>query len=100
MQGKFQLYLRVSHFNGNLSTSELDFEPPFTDPLIDNVYFEFTAPAIEYESRLDPVNKILESTGEFGRVLVRVQTNVHCAKNWNGSACEILCINGNCSQGN
>ena len=90
----------MSSFTGNPSTSEADFEPPFTDPLIDNLFFEFNVPATPYEDRRSElVNRMMEVTGEFGKVMIEVLTNVHCANGWSGSACEIFCADGNCTQG-
>ena len=99
-QGGFQVYLRVSHFNRNPATSNPDFDPPFIDPLIDNVYFEFSTPAALFDDRLTPPFQRVESTGEFGRVRAEVQIGVHCADNWIGSACEMLCDGDSCITGN
>ena len=101
IQGGFQMYMRVSHFPGEAGSP--DFSPPFTDPLIDEAFTEFSLPATLFPDRFMPQSQILDAVGEFGRVVLQVQANVHCAQNWNGSSCETLCTTSNgiatCTQG-
>ena len=65
--------------------------PPFTDPVIDNAFLEFSQlRAVSYADRLAPVNQLLTATGEFGLVTVQMQASVHCSRGWEGTACEFL----------
>lgn len=80
-----------------------DFEPPFTDALIDDVFMEFTVPAVLYadwlESR-DP--RDMTVVGTSGRVEINLLVAVHCAENWKGENCELKCEPSdydNCTQG-
>ncbi len=91
----------MSHFNGQASSP--DFEPPFTDPLIDEVYFQFNVSASLFSERLSAMQQQLTSTGVFGRIVVTLRVKVHCAEGWNGTNCETFCDfssgNATCSQG-
>ena len=96
-QGGFQLYIRIAHTVGDAP----DFDPPFDDPLIDEVFLEFTVEPVLFSERLtSPIRQVLSTNGVFGRVEVTVVAFTHCANGWNGSACEIQCIsNILCIQG-
>ena len=97
LQGGFQVYARVSHLEGTIP----DFTPPFTDPLIDEIFLEFPdIPAASFQNRFNSVPQTLSASGTFGRVVIEMQATVHCAQGWNGTACEILCTSEDvCSQG-
>ena len=81
------MYIRISNQMGE----NPDFTPPFTDPLIDEVFLEFTLPAVLFDDRLDTITQRLNITGRFGRAAGTMVANVHCAEGWNGIACEIFC---------
>ena len=90
LQGEFQVYVRISHFTGEAPSP--DFSPPFTDPLIDEVFFEFdNVSASSFADRLSSPPRRLTREGEFRRVVVVMQVNAHCAQGWNGTACETFC---------
>ena len=81
------MYIRISNQMGE----NPDFTPPFTDPLIDEVFLEFTLPAVLFDDRLDTITQTLSVTGCFGRAVGTMVANVHCAEGWNGTACEVFC---------
>ena len=81
------MYIRISNQMG----ANPDFTPPFTDPLIDEVFLESTLPAVLFDDRLDTITQTLNITGCFGRAVGTMVANVHCAEGWNGTACEIFC---------
>ena len=82
------MYIRISNQMGE----NPDFTPPFTDLLIDEVFLEFTLPAVLFDDHLDnAIPQRLNVTGRFGRAVAAMVANVHCAKGWNGTACEIFC---------
>ena len=56
IQGGFQMYMRVSHFPGEAGSP--DFSPPFTDPLIDEAFSEFSLPATLFPDRFMPQSDI------------------------------------------
>ncbi len=77
-----------------------DFDPPFTDPHIDDIFIQADIAAITYDS-LNLVSSTYTKAGESGRATMSVSLNVRCAQNYYGSACEMLCdANGiNCETG-
>lgn len=90
------MYVRIAH----LADGDPDFSPPFDDPLIDEAFLEFSElPAVSFSDRRSPRPQNLTVTGVFERITVRLQTSVHCAEGWNGTACEIFCTDTSCSQG-
>lgn len=98
-QEMFQLYVRVSHRDDG-NTSLADFDPPFTDPHIDDIFIEANIASITYDS-LNLVTSTYTEIGEAGQATLSVSLNVRCAQNYFGSACEMLCDdNGiNCNTG-
>ncbi len=95
----FQLYVRVSH-SVEQNTSLADFDPPFTDPHIDDIFIEADIESITYDS-LNLVSTTYTRTGVYDRATLSVSLHVRCALNYFGSACEMLCdSNGiNCNNG-
>ncbi len=78
-----------------------DFTPPFADPLIDEVIFEFNRTAVIFYERLSVAPQELNQTGLHNRITMVVFEVVHCAEGWNGTNCEIFCnqSTGMCNQG-
>ncbi len=79
-----------------------DFTPPFTDPLIDEVIFEFNRTAVVFSERLSVAPQELNQTGLHNRITMVITGGVHCAEGWNGINCEIFCTNQStsmCNQG-
>ncbi len=99
IQETFQLYARVSH-SVQENTTLADFEPPFTDPHIDDIFIEADIEAITYDS-LNIVTTTYTMAGEYGRATLSVSIHIRCAQNYYGSGCEMLCdSNGiNCNTG-
>lgn len=73
------MYIRVVHDSGTIPRFDL------SDPLIDNVFFEFAEVA--------PMGTavIQDETGDFGRVTIELSVNVVCAEGFNGSDCNTFC---------
>lgn len=91
------MYIRLSHFSGEAQIPV--FEPPFPDPLIDEMILNFNVDPVLYIDRRTPQIQRVESNGKFGRVMIVITANVHCAEGWNGTNCEIFCANDICNQG-
>ena len=92
MQGGFQAYLRLSHFDEvTANENSPDFDPPFSDPLIDEVFFEFNLSTTAFSNRLSSVPQLLVGSGESGRVVVSMLARTHCAQGWTGQHCSIFC---------
>lgn len=87
-QRAFQIYVRVSH-SLDESTSEADFDPPFTDPLIDDIFIEANVSAVPFDDLL--MTEIYTVTGDFSRATLTMAVNVFCSPNHMGEACEMLC---------
>ena len=101
MQGSFQVYIRVSDHS---ESDDAHFDPPFVDPLIDNIFIEVTdLPAGSFENRNSLALVQYETTGEFGKASIQFRVNAHCARGYNGSDCSTFCqdIDGTlmCEQG-
>ena len=79
LQGSFQVYIRVAHDSGTNPSFDL------SDPLIDNIFFEFT------EVAPTGAAVIQDETGDFGRVTIELSVNVVCAEGFNGSDCNTFC---------
>ena len=89
VQGGFQAYIRISHV---VSGTQADFDPPFENPLIDEIFLEFSNLTVEtFVPRLLAPLQTLTMTGTVGRVEARLTVSVHCAENWMGEHCEYLC---------
>ena len=73
------MYIRVAHDSGTNPNFDL------SDPLIDNVFFEFT------EVAPTGIAVVQDETGDFGRVTIELSVNVVCAGGFNGSDCNTLC---------
>ena len=88
-QGGLQVHVRISHLEEGGTP---DFEPPFTDPLIDEVILEFPELLpVSFDRRLDVPPKRTSVTGAFGQAEVTMQALVFCAPGFMGMACENLC---------
>ena len=100
IQQQFQVYIRVSHSleeNRELA----NFNPPFTDPLIDDIFIEADVTAVLFDAQF--VNSEMYTvTGDFGVATLTLALNVRCALNYFGSSCEMLCDSSgeNCATGN
>lgn len=97
-QGTFQIYVRVSH-RLNEDISEADFDPPFTDPLIDNIFIEANVSAVIFT--ILPITETYTVIGDLGRATLTMGVNVRCSPNYFGEACEMLCLPDvtNCTTG-
>ena len=100
IQDLFQIYIRVSHQSGDVP----DFDPPFTNPLIDDIFIEVTdLPAVLYEERVSLGTVPYEATGDFGRASLQLRVSALCARGYNGSDCNTFCqdVDGEvtCEQG-
>ena len=98
-QRLFQVYIRVSH-SLEEDTALADFDPPFTDPLIDDIFIEANVAAVLFDAQT--VNSEMYTVaGDFGVAALTVSINVRCAQNYFGSACEMLCDSSgdNCATG-
>ena len=89
IQREFQIYIRVSH-SPNENTSLADFDPPFTDPLIDDVFIEADVTAVPYTS-FNLMTETYTVPGDFGKARLSMSINVRCAQNYFGTGCEMLC---------
>ena len=89
IQREFQIYIRVSH-SPNENTSLADFDPPFTDPLIDDVFIEADVTAVPYTS-FNLMTETYTVPGDFGKARLSMSINVRCAQNYIGTGCEMLC---------
>ncbi len=93
LQQTFQIYVRVSH-SVNESTATADFDPPFTDPLIDDIFIEANVSAVPFSG--DLITEMYTVTGDFGTATLTMVVNARCAENYFGNGCEMLCDeNGN-----
>ncbi len=84
----------------NEDTSLADFDPPFTDPLIDDIFIEVNVEAVTFNALL--VNtETYPVTGDFGIATLTIGVHIRCAPNYFGDNCEMLCDNdgNNCTTG-
>lgn len=99
MQQEFQIYVRVSH-SLNEDTALADFDLPFTDPLIDDVFIEASVEPVSFEALI--VNTVSYTvTGDFGIATLMMGVHIRCAQNYSGDNCEMLCDSSgnNCNTG-
>ncbi len=91
--------MRVSH-SLNEETSLADFEVPFTDPLIDDIFIEANVEAVPFNS-LTLNSETYTVTGDFGIATLIMGVHIRCAPNYSGDNCEMLCDSDgtNCNTG-
>ncbi len=91
--------MRASH-SLNEETSLADFEVPFTDPLIDDIFIEANVKAVPFNS-LILNSEIYTVTGDFGIATLIMAVHIRCALNYSGDNCEMLCDSdgNNCNTG-
>ena len=80
--------MRVSHSGDH---SNVAFDPPFSDPLIDEIFIEASTPAVPYENRNSPKTQMYDVEGMYGKATVQIRVNVHCAKGYGGPDCNSVC---------
>lgn len=99
IQQQFQIYVRVSH-SLEEDTMEADFDPPFSDPLIDDIFIEADVTAVPNSQQLLET-EMYTITGDFGQATLSIAVNARCVRNYFGSACEMRCnLDGTkCTQG-
>ena len=69
---------------------QADFDPPFSDPLIDDIFIEADVTAVSFDAQfLD--TEMYTVTGDFGQATLGIAVNARCAQDYSGSACELLC---------
>ena len=72
--------------------NETDFQPPFTDPLIDEVFMEFKLEPVLFPDRIESRDpREMTTMGTSDRVEINLLVAVHCAENWVGTHCELEC---------
>ncbi len=100
LQQTFQIYVRVSH-SANEDTSAADFDPPFTDPLIDDIFIEANVSAVLFPENFLAITEVYTVTGDFGIATLTIAVNARCAENYFGDGCEMLCdaSGNNCDTG-
>ncbi len=99
LQQTYQIYVRVSH-SVNENTELADFDLPFTDPLIDDIFIEANVSAVLSGSLFD-ITEFYTVTGDFGTATLTISVNARCAENFFDDGCEMLCDpdGTNCSTG-
>ncbi len=90
LQQTFQIYVRVSH-SVNEDTATADFDPPFTDPLIDEIFIEANVSAVLFPSTFFVITEMYTVTGNVGIATLTIGVNARCAENYFGDGCEMLC---------
>ena len=75
----------MSHKTG----ANADFDPPFSDPLIDDIFIEANVTAVLFTENIQ--STLYTMTGDFGRATMTLAVNIQCAENYFGSACQFLC---------
>lgn len=96
------MYIRVSDHSDDIFNP--DFDPPFEDPLIDNIFIEVVnLTAGRFEDRNSLISVPYDATGVYGRASIQLRINAHCAAGYNGSDCGTFCqdVNGEltCEEG-
>ncbi|XP_064382439.1 uncharacterized protein LOC135331274 isoform X2 [Halichondria panicea] len=86
----FQIYVRVSH-SVNEDTATANFDPPFTDPLIDEIFIEANVSAVLFPSTFFVITEMYTVTGNVGIATLTIGVNARCAENYFGDGCEMLC---------
>ncbi len=90
LQQTFQIYVRASH-SVNEDTSAADFDPPFTDLLIDEIFIEANISAVLFPTTFLAITEMYTVTGNFGTATLTIGVNARCAENYFGDGCEMLC---------
>ncbi len=85
----------------NENTTNADFDPPFTDPLIDEIFIEANVSAVLFPSTFFVITEIYTVTGNVGIATLTIAVNARCAENYFGDGCEMLCgaDGNNCDTG-
>ncbi len=73
----------------NEDTTTADFDPPFTDPLIDDIFIEANVSAVPFSG--DLITEIYTVTGDVRTATLTMAVNARCAENYFGDGCEMLC---------
>ncbi len=100
LQQTLQIYVRVSH-SVNEDTATADFDPPFTDPLIDEIFIEANVSAVPFPNTFLVITETYTVTGDFETATLTMGVNARCAENYFGDGCEMLCNadGNNCDTG-